>query len=126
MKSQLILNVFYSVDETTDSNDQPIFLVCHDQLVQLFKRFCFYCKASDPKGSGEKIGSMVNVVQSCDNCIEHNFTWRTQRMVLERYPARNIMTSYGILMSGINISQVMLIFRHMNLSTISVRPYHLH
>jgi hypothetical protein len=33
---------------------------------------------------------------------------------------------FGILMSGINISQAMLMFRHMNLATISVRTYHIH
>ncbi len=36
------------------------------------------------------------------------------------------MRSFGILMSGINISQAMLMLRHMNLATISVRTYHLH
>ena len=47
-------------------------------------------------------------------------------MVMGRYPAGNIMTTFGILMSGINISQALLMFRHMNLATISARSYHLH
>jgi solute carrier family 8 (sodium/calcium exchanger) len=36
------------------------------------------------------------------------------------------MTSFGIFMHGINISQAMLMFRHMNLARISVRTYHIH
>ena len=47
-------------------------------------------------------------------------------MVMGRYPSGNILTSFGILMSGINISQAMLMFRHINLAIISVRSYHGH
>lgn len=34
--------------------------------------------------------------------------------------------SFGILMSGINISQTLLMFRHMNLAAVSIRTYFRH
>ena len=69
---------------------------------------------------------MATIEQACSKCLMKNFKWRSQPMVMGRYPAGNIMTSFGILMSGINISQAMLMFRHMNHATISVRSYHGH
>ena len=68
---------------------------------------------------------MAIVEQGCNKCVMKNFTWRKQPIV-GQYPAGNIMTSFGILMSGINISQAMLMFRHMNLATITVKTYHKH
>jgi hypothetical protein len=45
-------------------------------------------------------------------------------MVMGRYPAGNVMTTFGTMMSGINVSKAMLMFRHMNLDTIAVRTFH--
>ncbi len=121
-----ILFYLYSVDEGTTPHNEPVFLVYYSPLVELFGRFCFNCKADNPKVQVKRIGSMSTVIQACSKCLTDNFTWRSQPMVLGRHAAGNIMTSFGILMSGINISQAMLMFRHMNLATISVRTYHLH
>jgi solute carrier family 8 (sodium/calcium exchanger) len=117
---------YFSVDEGTSPYNEPMFLVHYSPLVELFGRFCFNCKAENPKVQVKHIGSMATVVQACSKCLMENFTWRSQPMVMGRYAAGNIMTSFGILMSGINISQAMLMFRHMNLATISVRTYHIH
>ena len=69
---------------------------------------------------------MATVVQTCNKCCEEKFSWKSQPLVLAQYPAGNIMTSFGILMSGVNISQVMLMFKHMNLASISTRTYFSH
>ncbi|CAB4006694.1 RNA-directed DNA polymerase from transposon BS, partial [Paramuricea clavata] len=114
-----------SVDEGTSPYNEPMFLVHYSPLVELFGRFCFNCKSENPKVQVKHIGSMATVVQACSKCLMENFTWRSQPMVMGRYAAGN-MTSFGILMSGINISQAMLMFRHMNLATICVRTYHIH
>ena len=106
--------------------NEPMFMVSYSPLIELFGRFCFNCKAENPKVQVKRIGSMASVVQACSKCLTENFTWRSQPMVMGRHAAGNIMTSFGILMSGINISQAMLMFRHMNLASISVRSYHAH
>jgi hypothetical protein len=120
------MHVFYcSVDQGTSPHNEPMFLVFYNSLVDIFGRFCFNCKAENPKVQVKRIGSMAIVVQECEMCISKVFKWRSQPLI-GRYPAGNIMTSFGILMSGINISQAMLMFRHINLVTITVRTYHTH
>ena len=101
-------------------------MVTYSPLIELFAKFCFNCKAENPKVQVKRIGSMATVVQMCNKCLAEDFVWRSQPMVMGRYPSGNILTSFGILMSGINISQAMLMFRHMNLAMISVRSYHSH
>ena len=94
-----------------------MFLVFYSSLLRLLGMFCFNCKAESPKVQVKRNGSMAIVQQTCSKCIKDNFTWKSQPLVLGKYPAGNIMTSFGILMSGINISQAMLMFRHMNLQS---------
>ncbi len=86
-------------------HNEPVFLVYYSPLVDLFGRFCFNCKADNPKIQVKRIGSMATVIQACSKCLTENFTWTSQPMVLGRHAAGNIMTSFGMLMSGINISQ---------------------
>ena len=72
----------------------------------------------------EHVASMASVVQSCSKRLIEDFTWQSQPKAMGRYSVGNIMTSLGILMSGINIRQAMLMLRHMNLHTIGIRTYH--
>ena len=103
-----------------------MFMVTYSPLIELFAKSCFNCKAENPKVQVKRIGSMATVVQMCNKCLMEDFVWRSQPMVMGRYPSGNILTSFGILMSGINISQAMLMFRHMNLAMTSVQSYHGH
>ena len=107
-------------------HNETMFLLSYSSLVELFEKFCFNCKGENPNVRVKHIGSMAIVTQDCDKCLADNFTWRSQPLILGRHPAGNIMTSFGILMSGINISQAMLMFRHMNLSMITARTYYIH
>ena len=102
-----------------------MFMVYFSCLKDLFGMFCFNCKGGSPTVQIKRIGSCAIVTQICSECPFKNFNWRSQPMI-DRFPAGNIMTSFGILMSGINISQAMLMFRRMNLCTIAVRTYHNH
>ena len=103
-----------------------MFLVFYSSLLQLLGMFFFNCKAETPKVQVKRNRSMAIVQQICCKCLKDNFTWKSQPLILGKYPTGNIMTSFGILMSGINISQAMLMFMHMNLATITVWSYHLH
>ena len=55
-----------------------------------------------------------------------SFQWGSQLFVKGKYPAGNLMMSFGILMSRVNISQTMLFFKHINLAAISIRTYFRH
>ena len=93
----------------------------------LFGMFCFHCKREKPKLSMKQNGTMVTVIQKCTACGPSNqYHWRSQPLILGRYPAGNILMSFGIIMSGISINQVMLMFKHIGLCITSVRTYFLH
>lgn len=95
-------------------------------LLSLFSLFCFKCKTDSPSVSMRKNGTMVTVVQSCRSCAGKSFTWQSQPFILGRYPAGNVMLSFGILMAGASASKVLLCLKHMGLSVISLRTFFLH
>ena len=90
--------------------------------------FCFKCKFPNPTAELRCNGSMATVIQTCKNCqpAVKPFQWRSQPFAKGQYPAGNLMMSFGILMSGVNISQTMLFFKHINLAAISIRTYFRH
>ena len=90
--------------------------------------FCFKCKFPNPTAELKRNGSMVTVVQTCKNCqpVVKPFQRRSQPFVKGQYPAGNLMMSFGILIFGVNISQTMLFFKHINLAAISIRTYFRH
>ena len=64
---------YFSVVEGTSPYNEPMFLVYYSPLVELFRRFCFNCKAESPKVQVKHIGSMATVVQACSKFL----IWRT-------------------------------------------------
>ena len=94
-------------------------------LLTLFKLFCFNCKERGPTVRVYRTGSMATVVQSCKHCNKE-YQWNSQPTILGRYPAGNIMMSFAILMSGVSISQALLMFKHMGLAAISIRTFFYH
>lgn len=69
-------------------------------------------------------GTMVTVRQVCNTCS--GYTWRSQPLVLGRYPAGNILLSFGILMAGASVSKVLLVLKHMGLCAYTARNFFLH
>ena len=95
--------------------------------MQLFTMLCFNCQKSKPTSvTMKRNGTMVTVSQHCANCGSDSFVWRSQPLVLGKYPAGNVLLSFAILMSGAAISKTLLLFRHMGLSVYSVRTFFLH
>ena len=88
--------------------------------------FCFNCKNEGPEVSMKKNGTMVTVAQRCRNCGPNSYVWRSQPLVLGRYPAGNILLSFAILMSGASVAKVLLVLKHMGISLYSARTYFLH
>jgi solute carrier family 8 (sodium/calcium exchanger) len=59
-------------------------------------------------------------------CGENAFQWRSQPLILGRYPAGNILLSFSVLMAGASISKISLVFKHMGLYMFAVRTFFKH
>ena len=94
-------------------------------LMAIFNQFCFNCKADKPNVEIHRTGSMATVTQSCRQCGKE-FRWKSQPLLFGKVPAGNLMMSFAILTSGVSISQVLLMFKHMGLLAMSVRTFFLH
>ena len=69
---------------------------------------------------------MVTMMQNCPVCGKGAFQWCSQPFVLGKYPAGNVLLSFGILMAGASVSKVMLVFKHMGLCSMTCRTFFLH
>ena len=69
---------------------------------------------------------MVIVYQHCFHCGENAFVWRSQPLLLGKYPAGNILLSFTILMAGASVSKIFLVFKHMKLCMYNIRTYFIH
>jgi len=104
------------VDSSTSVESEPKFLVLYTMLLTLFLMFCFNCKMGKPKVEMKnKNGTMVTLIQCCTHCEDHPFTWRSQPYVVGRYPARNVLLGFAVLLAGASISKVLLGLWHMGL-----------
>ena len=118
----IMLTFTYSIEPDTLPQDEPKCVVFYGMLVSLFSMFFFNCWEGSPEVVTKQNGTMVTVIQ---RCIKRSgtFQWRSQTLVLGRYPAGNILLSFGILMAGASISKVLLVFKHMGLCAYSARTY---
>ncbi|XP_065060341.1 uncharacterized protein LOC135687663 [Rhopilema esculentum] len=54
---------------------------------------------------------MITILQACKTCGPlQKCIWRSHPLVLGKYPAGDIMTSFGVLMSGVEINQTLITF----------------
>ena len=56
-------------------------------LFSLF--YCFKCKQGEPTVTMKSSGTIVTVYQSCFKCGENAYQWRSQLLILGKYPAEN-------------------------------------
>lgn len=117
--------LFFRVDPSMPEYSQPKFIVFYGMLMNIFTLFCFKCKEAAPPVSMKCHGTMVTVTQHCLKCKDV-FEWKSQPLVMGKYPGGNVLLSFAILMAGAPISKVLLIFRHMGVSVYSARTYFRH
>ena len=114
--------LFFSVDADTKPTDEPKFIVFYNMLLALFELFCFLCKSPQPAVDMMTNGTMVTVIQNCRFCgPTKRFEWMSQPLVMGKHPAGNLMLSFGTIMSGVNISQMLLMLKHMGLAVITTK-----
>ena len=116
---------FCSMDPDTPEYNEPKFIVFYRMLLNLFTLFCFNCKWDGPTASMKQDGTMVTVTQSCANCNQ-KFVWRSQPLVLGKYPAGNILLSFAVLMAGASMNKILLVFQHMGLCAYAARTFFRH
>ena len=103
----------HSVDAITEAINQPKFIVFYSMLLALFTMFCFVCKSPNPAVAMATNGTMVTVTQNCRSCGPmKNFKWISQPLEFGRHPAGNLLFSCGTITSGFNISQILLLLKH--------------
>lgn len=108
--------MLYRVENGTPQCKEPQFVVFYGMLLSLFSMFCFKCKKENPAVRMKKNGTMVTVLQDCTKCGHDGFKWRSQPLLLGRYPAGNLLLSFGVLAAGASISKVLLALKHMGLA----------
>ena len=70
----------------------------------------------------EILQKLVKVTQTCSQCHQE-YSWKSQPTVLGKYPAGDILLSFGLLVVGASTSKVLLVFCHMGLCRYSGRTY---
>lgn len=111
---------------TKDGNlrTEPKFIVFLTQILMLFK-FCQFCKSDHPSLEASRCGTMLVVKSYCINprCMKQH-TWKSQpQMPGTKIPAGNFLLSMSILLAGGSISKVVQIFKHMNISSITLATF---
>lgn len=114
------------MDKETPQYKEPQFVVFYGMLLSLFTMFCFICKKEKPRVIMKQNGTMVTVSQTCDTCGEDCFQWRSQPLLLGRYPAGNLLLSFGVLAAGASISKILLALKHMGLAIYHPRTFFTH
>ena len=108
-----------SVPSGTSVSNEPKFIVFYSKLLAIFSLFCFNCKTENPDVEMKTSGTMVTVMQSCSKC-RNEYVWKSQPLVLGKYPAGNILLSFAVLVAGASISKILLVFRHLGLCVYSL------
>ena len=114
------------MNEADDMYKEPKFMVFYSLLLSLFSMFCFKCRERTPTVEAFKTGTMVTLVQNCPSCGDSAFKWSSQPLVLGKYPAGNIVLSFGILMAGASVSKILLVFKHMGMCATRSRTFFIH
>lgn len=68
----------------------------------------------------------LTVYQDCRSCGAKSFEWKSQPLIVGKYPAGNILLSFAILMAGASVTKVLLVCRHLGLSVYCARTFFLH
>ena len=114
------------LDRNAPVAEEPKFIVFCRKLMQLFLLFCFNSKVGNTEVELLQNGTMITMHQNFERCGKKSFSWQSQPFMVGRYPAGNVLLSFGILTAGASISKVILMFKNMGLTVEKARTYFLH
>ena len=104
--------------------EEPKGIVFLSHLLLLFTS-CHFCFAPNPKNTVKCTGTMFSVHSHCRACNK-NKVWTSQPFFLGKFPAANLLLSFGILCAGASASKVLLVFKHIGLAYFSEGQYYYH
>ena len=106
-----LIFLFHRVDADTEPINEPKFIVFYSMLLAVFKMFCFVVMSPDPSVEMAANGTTSTVTQICRSCGPmKRFEWMSQPLVIGGHPAGNLLLNFGTITSGVNISQMLLLF----------------
>lgn len=104
--------------------EQRKVIVFLNRLVELFEH-CHICFAKDPVLLLRQSGTMITVTSTCTKC-KKIFTWDSQPLRLDNFPAGNLLLSFAVLSAGGSIRKTLLIFKHMGICAYHETTYYIH
>lgn len=106
--------LIYRLDfQAKNVREEPKGIVFLSKLLLLFQ-YCHLCFPENPKVSVTQTGTMLTI-QSSSSCTV-TYTWNSQPYLLGKFPAGNLLLSFGILCAGASVNKVLLVFRHMGMA----------
>ena len=106
-----LIFLFHRVDADTEPINEPKFIVFYSMLLAVFKMFCFVVMSPNPSVEMATNGTTATVTQICRTCGPmKRFEWMSQPLVIGGHPAGNLLLNFGTITSGVNISQMLLLF----------------
>ena len=104
--------------------DEPKGIVFLSQLLLLFQN-CHKCFGPSPQVQTSLSGTMFIIDIFCHHC-NAKFFWKSQPYLNGRFPAGNLLLSFGILCAGASVTKVLRVFKHIGLLGYSEATYHYH
>ena len=127
MYFHLCTNCFMICSLTSDGKnamEEPKGIVFLSNLLLLFTS-CHFCLAPNPVNTVKSTGTMFSVHSRCRACNKTKI-WKSQPFLLRKFPAANLLLSFGILCAGASASKVLLVFKHIGLACFSEGHYYYH
>lgn len=102
-------NCFMICSLTSDGKnamEEPKGIVFLSNLLLLFTS-CHFCFAPKQRNTVKSTGTMFSVHSQCRACNKAKI-WKSQPFLLGKFPAANLLLSFGILCAGASASKVLL------------------
>jgi len=110
---------------TTYDNEEKFYIVSWASLLVLLRLIsCAKCSEQGLTMSQSTRGTLLQVVLTCPSCHYEN-KWNSQSFT-GNVPTGNLLLSAAIITSGAIATQVLRVFQHMKVVTISVRTFFRH
>lgn len=119
----MILFFRLNTDEKNCREEPKCIVFFLSKLLLLFQ-FCQICSHPNPSITTTQSGTMIIVETRCKSCLESN-VWTSQPL-LGKFPAGNLLLSFGILCAGASVKKVLLSLKHINVFVYNECTYYYH
>ena len=107
-----------------NKRDEPKGIVFLSQLLLLFQH-CHKCFGPNPQVQTSHSGTMFVFDVFCHHC-NAKFSWKSQPNLKGKFPAGNLLLSFGILCAGASVTKVLRVLNDIGLLGYSEATYYYH